>query len=217
MVSPIQPMPLVRVPEPFNDPHWFFEPQWDGFRALAHIDRHQCRLVSRGGHIYKSWPYLATELGHAVRCRSAVLDGEIVCLQGDGRSHFYNLLFRRDWPYFMAFDLVALEGVDLRGQQLTERKRLLRAIMPTVESRVRLVEHVPESGVDFFDAACRHDLEGIVAKWKEGTYQSGPRTSWLQIRNPEYSQRENRRELFEARRDSAWRTGRPATPELVLQ
>ena len=56
--------------------------------------------------------------------------------------------------------------------------------MATVESRVRLVEYVPARGVDFFEAACRHDLEGIVAKWKDGTYQSGPKTSWLKIRNP---------------------------------
>ena len=90
-----------------------------------------------------------------------MLDGEIVCLQPDGRSHFYNLLFRRDWPYFMAFDLLALDGTDLRGRPLHQRKRIVAGIMTRVESRVRLVEGVDGRGVDLFRAACELDLEGI--------------------------------------------------------
>ena len=216
MLPLVRPMPLAHVTEPFSDPDWLFEPKWDGFRSLAYIDGHQCRLVSRRGHVYKSWPYLCEELTHAVRCRNAVLDGEIVCLEPDGRSHFYDVLFRHDWPYFMAFDLLWLDGRDLRDRPLHERKRRLAGIMPRVESRVRLVEGVRERGVDFFRVACQHDLEGIVAKWRGGTYQSGTRTSWLKIRNPNYSQWEGRRELFEARRDNADRRVRWVRPELAL-
>ncbi len=117
----------------------------------------------------------------------------------------------RDWPYFMAFELLWLDGADRRGLKLKNRKRLLAGIMPLIESSVRLVEHVPERGVDFFDAACRHDLEGIVAKWKHGTYQSGPRTSWLKIRNPASSQWEGR---AGARRDNVGHAR--ATTELAL-
>jgi bifunctional non-homologous end joining protein LigD len=145
-----------------------------------------------------------------------VLDGEIVCLEPDGRSHFSNLLFRRDWPHFMAFDVLSLDGKDLQGRPLRDRKRLLARIMPQVESRVRMVEGVDGRGVDFFRVACTHDLEGVVAKWKDGRYQPGPRTSWLKIRNPNYSQWENRRELFEARRDNAGRRIRPVRPQLAL-
>jgi len=128
-------MPLVSFPEAFDHPQFVFEPKRDGFRALAYIDGHQCRLVSRRGHVYKAWPQLAEELAHAVRARQAVLDGEIVCLEPDGRSHFYKLLFRRDWPHFMAFDLLWLNGKDLREWPLVERKRRLLSIMPRVESR----------------------------------------------------------------------------------
>jgi ATP-dependent DNA ligase len=81
---------------------------------------------------------------------------------------------------------------------------------------VRLVDGVNRRGVDFFRVACEHDLEGVVAKWSGGTYTSGPRTSWLKIRNPHYSQWENRRELFEARRDNAQRRLRPVRPALAL-
>jgi bifunctional non-homologous end joining protein LigD len=80
----LQPMPLASVREPFDDRDWIFEPKWDGFRALAYIDGHRCRLRSRKGHVYKSWSLLAEELAHVVQCRSAVLDGEIVCLEPDG-------------------------------------------------------------------------------------------------------------------------------------
>lgn len=204
-------MPLAVAPEPFDDRDWLFEPKWDGFRALAHIDGHHCRLVSRRANVYKSWPYLCEE-----RCSSAVLDGEIVCLQPDGRSDFYSLMFRRDWPFFMAFDLLMLDGADLRDRPLRERKRLLASIAPRVDGRVRLVEGIVGTGIDFFRVACDHDLEGIVAKWQGGTYQPGPRTSWLKIRNPQYSQWEQRRDLFEARRDNATRRRQPVKPHLAI-
>jgi bifunctional non-homologous end joining protein LigD len=102
----------------------------------------------------------------------------------------------------MVFDLLWLDGLDLRGVKLSERKPLLSRIIPAEEPRVRVVEHVPLCGRDFFAAACRHDVEGIVAKWKNGLYQSGPSTSWLEIDNPAYSQRENRRARSDAAREA---------------
>lgn len=59
------------------------------------------------GHVFKSWPQLAEEIAHAVRSMSVVLDGEICCLDADGRSNFRRLMFRRDWPFFYAFDVRA--------------------------------------------------------------------------------------------------------------
>ena len=162
-------MPLVRIPEPFDHPHWIYELKLDGFRALAHIDGHRCHLISRNGHRFKQWNLLCEELAHAVRCDSAILDGEIVCLDDDGRPNLHKLLFRRDWPLFYAFDLIELDGEDLRQVPLIARKRLLHGIMPSVESRVRYVDHIERRGTDFFRLAREQDLEGIVAKWKRGT------------------------------------------------
>jgi bifunctional non-homologous end joining protein LigD len=96
----------------FDHPDFYFEVKFDGFCALAHIDGHCCQLVSRNGHVFKSWPYLAEETAHAVRAYSAVLDGEIVCLDADGCSRFYDLLFRREWPYCLAFDVLSNDGED---------------------------------------------------------------------------------------------------------
>jgi ATP dependent DNA ligase-like protein len=78
----ITPMRLLRIPQPFDHPAFLYEPKMDGFRALAHIRGHHCTLVSRNGHVFKSWPQLAEEIAHAVRAHSAVLDGEICCLEG---------------------------------------------------------------------------------------------------------------------------------------
>ena len=198
-------MRLLRIPEPFDHPDFVFEPKLDGFRALAHIEGHRCSVISRNGNVFKSWPQLCEELAHAVRCKSAVLDGEICVLEPDGRTNFKSLLFRREWPYFYAFDLLMLNGEDFCSLPLTERKRRLAAIMPKVECRVLFLDSIPERGRDLFRVACERDLEGIVGKWAHGTYQpDGSRTSWLKIKNPVYSQMVDRHELFDA--------GRPPSP-----
>jgi bifunctional non-homologous end joining protein LigD len=153
---------------------------------------------------------------HAVRCESAILGGEVVCLDEGGQSDFKKLLFRRDWPFFFAFDLLALNGDDLRQLPLIERKARLKAIMPKIESRVRYVDHIVGGGKKFFELACIEDLEGIVAKWKFGTYRSdGAQTSWVKIKNPNYSQAERRHELFE-KRNAGYRRYQRIRRELVL-
>jgi ATP-dependent DNA ligase len=107
----------------------------------------------------------------------------------------------RDWPHFIAFDVLSIDGKDLRDRPLVERKRRLRAIMPRIESRLVYMDHVVGRGSELFAAVCEQDLEGIVAKWKRGRYHSdGMTTSWLKIRNALYSQMEGRPELFGARR-----------------
>ena len=95
-MPPVTPMRLLRIPEPFDHPEFIFEPKLDGYRALAHVRGHRCELVSRNGHTFKGWPQLAEEIAHAVRAFSCVLDGEICCLDADGRTNFKKLLFRRE-------------------------------------------------------------------------------------------------------------------------
>jgi len=73
---------------------------------------------------------LQTEIAHAIRAMDCILDGEIVVLAPDGRSKFYDLLFRREWPHFIAFDVLAIGSEDLRHRPLLERKRRLKRIIP---------------------------------------------------------------------------------------
>lgn len=120
----------------------------DGFRALAHVRGRGCELISRNGHTFRSWPHLAAEVAGSTRCRSAVIDGEVCCAGPDGRPDFYALMSRRREPIFYAFDLLMLNGRDLRGLPLHERKRRLREIMPRAGSRLLYLDHVAERGRD---------------------------------------------------------------------
>jgi bifunctional non-homologous end joining protein LigD len=217
MIRACAPMPLIRVSNPFDHPDWIYELKHDGFRALAHIDGHRCTLVSRRQHVYKTFPQLQEEIAHAVRTTSAILDGEIVSLAPDGRSKFYDLLFHREWPYFVAFDVLAIDGEDLHGRPLLERKRRLCAIMPKIETRLVYLDHVVGRGADLFAAVCARDLEGVVAKWKHGRYYTdGATTSWLKVRNPTYSQMEGRSDHFRPVR-SAFSRSRSARPVLCRE
>jgi bifunctional non-homologous end joining protein LigD len=99
-------MPVGRVRDPFSGRDWVFEIKWDGFPALRHIEHDKCRLVCRNGNVFKSFPAINTSLPAELNVTSAVLDGEIVCLDRDGRPQFKNLLFRRSEPRFDAFDLL---------------------------------------------------------------------------------------------------------------
>jgi ATP-dependent DNA ligase len=133
-----------------------------------------------------------------VRARQAVIDGEIVCLDAQGRSRFNDLLFHRGEACFVAFDLLWCAGKDLRRLALIERKLRLRSVVRGNAERILYANHVEERGEDFFSLACQHDLEGIVAKHRDGAYLSdSEETSWLKIRNRAYSQMQGRNELFD--------------------
>jgi ATP-dependent DNA ligase len=213
LVPPLRLMPLIHIAQPFDAPDWIFELKHDGFRALAIIESQQCRLVSRRGHVFAQWPQLAEEVAHTVKADHAVLDGEVVCLKPDGASDFYALLFRRDWPLFYAFDVLEVDGSDLRDMTLLERKRRLRRLVPRARSRLRYVDHVRERGFDLFDLACAHDTEGVVAKWTRGRYsRDGVTTSWLKVKNENYTQSVGRPQLFDARR-----TGSPGRESSAIQ
>jgi ATP-dependent DNA ligase len=128
-----KPLPLDRSRSPFSHSDWLFEIKWDGFRSLSYVDDGECKLVSRNDNEFKSFPVLNASLPTELSVRSAVLDGEIVCLDEDGRPQFRDLLFRRGQPRFMAFDLLFVNGEDLRHSRLVERKqRIVRATMVAV-------------------------------------------------------------------------------------
>jgi len=101
-------------------------------------------------------------------------------------------------PFFVAFDLLAVNGRDVRKQPLVERKEILREIVPKQSRSVLYANHVPVRGRELFGAVCEADLEGIVAKWKDAPYNpAAPPLSWIKVKNPDYSQARDRAELFE--------------------
>ena len=199
MFPDVKPMELSRRAEPFDHRDWIFELKHDGFRAIAYVAKGECKLVSRKNIVYKSFVPLQQSITNELQAKYAILDGEIVCLDSDGRSKFNELLYRRVQPFFYAFDLIWFDGKDLRQLPLLERKRMLRRLIPQRRrGRVMFTRHIKGRGRALFRKICKLDLEGIVAKQKGGLYL--PSAKWIKIKNPNYSQAQGRLELFEKRR-----------------
>jgi bifunctional non-homologous end joining protein LigD len=147
-----------------------------------------------------------------LRLKNAVVDGEIVCVDSEGRSMFNQLLHRKTDPVFYAFDLLWLNGEDLRDQPLLSRKRTLERLVKSAKNAPLLyADHVPEHGVKLFEAVCEQNLEGIVGKKKDSVYSASAVRSWVKIKNPNYTETERRRELFES-----FRTRNTEFPPRVL-
>jgi len=196
----IQSIKPKRIAAPFDHPDFLFELKHDGFRCVAYIEDRKCELVSRKRNVYKSFPTLAASLG-ALRFKNAILDGEIVCLDSAGHSVFLELLHHRHSrdPIFYAFDLLWLDGSDLRELPLIERKRRLKKLLRALRApRILCADHVEGHGVELFRAVCARDCEGIVAKHKLAPYATPGPATWFKVLNANYTQKNGRRELFEA-------------------
>src|SRR5215470_1170361 len=142
-------MRLSRRPEPFDSEEFLYELKIDGFRALAYIENRQCDLVSRNGDTFRNFKHLAGWSGENLRVESAVLDGEIACLDDLGRSVFNDLLFRRRECVFFAFDLLFLNGKDLRELTLIGRKAQLKRLLRRKRSPLLYVDHIEADGRPF--------------------------------------------------------------------
>jgi bifunctional non-homologous end joining protein LigD len=187
-------MPLARFDAPFEHPEWIFEPKLDGFRAVAYVEGGTCRLVSRNRNAFKTFEPLAQAVAQELAGRSAILDGEIMRPGPDGRPMFYKLMRRRGPFCFCAFDLLWLDGRDLRDRPLLERKSLLRKLLPRRQKSVLYVDHVA-SGTDLFRVICEQDMEGVVAKQACARY-TPEATTWVKIKNWQYSQAFGRQDFF---------------------
>jgi bifunctional non-homologous end joining protein LigD len=195
------PLELGGRAEPFDHEEWLFELKYDGFRARAEVSNGRAELFSRRGHRYRAWPGLCDAIGRDLRRHTAVLDGELVCLDEKGRPIFLDLLYRRRRPVLIAFDLLHLDGEDLREGTLVERKALLARLIPENSFSLLYAPHVVYNGRALFHQACALDLEGIVAKLGSAPYQPTQPSHWIKIKNPTYSQGQGRHELFERTRD----------------
>jgi len=192
---------LVEQSSAFDHDDFIFEPKYDGFRSLAFIENGKCQLVSRKGVTYKRFADLRDAIPADFTCDNAIVDGELVVLDDEGHSMFYELMANRRVPIFAAFDLLWLDGEDLRDRELIERKKLVQKVIKKKPARTLYVGHIVGNGKALFKEVCSRDLEGIVAKPGISRYRLVKgRSPWIKIRNPKYSQKEGRRELFEKRR-----------------
>jgi bifunctional non-homologous end joining protein LigD len=188
-------MRLRLVKEPFDHPDYIFELKHDGFRAVAYLYSGECKLISRNMKFMR-FDSLRADLAK-LPALDAMLDGKIVCLDEHGVSRFNDLLNKKKQAVFYAFDLLWLNGEDVRQQPLIERKQRLCVLVRQSE-RIIYAQHIEGAGKQFFKEVCARDLEGIVAKRKMGIYKDDG-NSWLKIKNRAYSQAEGRHELLTRR------------------
>jgi bifunctional non-homologous end joining protein LigD len=195
LIPPV--VPILR-PDPFSHRDWLFEPKYDGFRGMLHLTRDRCLLYSKRGNRMARFSDLARQVGAELRRSNLILDGEIVALDDEGRIDFWGLMRGQGTLAYVAFDLLWLNGRDLRELPLSQRKRRLERLIPGSVGALSRMPCFEAEGRELFEAACRLDLEGIVAKRKADPYSE--ETAWYKIKNPTYTQAEGRRELFERRR-----------------
>jgi bifunctional non-homologous end joining protein LigD len=195
LVAPI--VPVLRD-QAFDDPAYLFEPKYDGFRGLLYLSGRECHFRSKRGNVLKQFEQLCYWVREELRVKEANLDGEVVALDSEGRQDFRGLLARRGNLHYAAFDVLWLNGKDLRGLPLTRRRRALERVIPATSTMLSRVFAVEGRGRDLFAAAERLDLEGIVAKRKVDVYAGT--TTWYKVKNRAYTEMEGRGELFHPRR-----------------
>ncbi len=195
MPTAIYPMLATAVEKPFDNPDWLFEIKWDGYRAVAFIDDGHARYISRNQNdLTKQYPELAS-LPQLIKARRAILDGEIVALDEQGRPSFSlmqqrtgfrprksRLPGRQGVPViYYAFDLLYVDDFDVRRVPLQQRKQLLREQI-TDSDVVKFSDHYPEKGLALFQAAAQKGLEGILAKRRDSLYAETRSRDWLKMK-----------------------------------
>jgi bifunctional non-homologous end joining protein LigD len=181
----VEPMTATLIKEPFDNENWEFEIKWDGYRCLAYIDKGKVDLRSRTGQSYNKYSPIVSALKEWNT--PAVLDGELVVLNNDGTSNFELL---QNWNAhshehlaFIVFDILWLDGIDLSRQTLTERKQVLKTILPTTSNNIRFSSSIDGNGAGFFELAKENGIEGIIGKKKDSIYEEGKRSrNWVKIK-----------------------------------
>ena len=182
----IKPMKATLVDEPFDELGWLFEVKWDGYRAIAILDKKEgAQLISRNNLPFeKYYPINQALKGWKM---DAVLDGELLVLNNKGISDFGAM---QNWRseadgnlVYYIFDILWYEGKNLMGLPLIERQAILKEILPTDNDHIRQSKVFDTNGIDFFAAAERMGLEGIIAKKADSAYTSDLRSKeWLKVK-----------------------------------
>jgi bifunctional non-homologous end joining protein LigD len=185
MPKNVSPMLATLVDKPFDEEGWSYEVKWDGYRAIAYLKKGEVEVRSRNNKSFneKFYPIYNALKEWKV---NAVVDGEIVVLNEKGLSNFSHL---QEWRseadgqlFYYLFDILWLDGQDLTELPLTERKEWLQSIVPASDI-LRISENYDASGTEFFEAAKKMELEGMIAKKNDSVYTPGLRTrEWLKVK-----------------------------------
>jgi len=184
----IPPQLATLVKEPPSGDEWLHELKFDGYRMLYRIDRGRVTVWSRNGKDWTDKFQNVVEAVKSLKASSAMLDGEIVFVDAQGRSSFQKLqraMGKTTTSGFAyeVFDLIYLDGFDLTQTPLTHRKELLKNLVgANSHGVIRYSEHISGSGDEFFKHACEYGIEGIVSKLANSHYESTRNRNWLKVK-----------------------------------
>jgi bifunctional non-homologous end joining protein LigD len=167
---------------------WIHEIKHDGYRLMARRDPVGIRVLTRRGNDWSNRFPLVVEAVNHLKVRSCLIDGEVVCCDERGLAVFHVLRRRQNEPeaFLYAFDLLELNGTDMRREPIEVRKATLASILRKARHGVRLNEHLEHpDGLAVFQHACKMGLEGIVSKRLGSRYRSGRSPDWLKFKNPD--------------------------------
>jgi len=180
-----RPMLATLVDKPFDEPGWLYEIKWDGYRAVAMINKGKVSLISRNNKSFdeKFYPIVDVLKKWDI---NAIIDGEVVVLNDKGISNFGAL---QNWRsesdgdlFYYVFDILWLNGYSLNHLPLTRRKEILKEILPE-ENIIRLSESFNATASEFLESVSKLGMEGIIAKKEDSIYNEGERTrEWLKIK-----------------------------------
>ncbi len=184
--TPVQLAKLVTVIPKIGD--WLYELKYDGYRIVAYIEANSVRLVSRGINDYTNKFYgIVTALTDWAAGRAMVLDGEMTMTDEQGKTDFQALQNhlrspRGKSPTYIVFDLLALNGEDLRTSPLTQRKEKLQLLMQNLPKCLYYSTHISGNGEQSFAAACAANLEGIIGKKADSLYSGTRNGDWIKLK-----------------------------------
>ena len=188
VVAPIVPSLSRDLP---TGADWRYELKLDGFRGTLYVEKRHAWFRSKTTRVMHRFDELARRVAGELGVRTAIVDGEIVVM-GERGPDFRALMFRRGVPQFAAFDLLWIDGRDLRASAYSARKAALRRVIDPRATVVSYVEAHAEA--ELFEAVQRMDLEGVVAKHRREPYAPGAR--WVKVKTHNYSQMIGRWDLF---------------------
>jgi len=182
-IEPCLPSSAERFPA---GPDWIHEIKHDGYRLMARRDAVGIRLLTRNGHDWAPRYPLIVEAVDRLKVRSCLIDGEAVACDENGLAVFERLRLKPSGKhvFLYAFDLLELDGQDLRREPLETRKATLASLLRRSLPGLRLNKHLVHDGESVFQHACKMGLEGIVSKRLGSRYRSGRSKDWLKFKNP---------------------------------
>lgn len=183
----MQPLLAELVKEAPSSDAWLHEVKFDGYRMRLRISRQSVRLISRHGRDWTKQFKPVADAAARLSCSSAWIDGELCAIDSRGRVSFQDLqnAVRSRVPaqlMFYAFDLPYLDGWDLRGCTLTQRKRLLERLLENAPQSICYVRPWEGDGRDYYTQACKMKIEGIVSKRKDSRYVAGKSGAWRKVK-----------------------------------